>query len=504
MRPPASTETGAATAADADRRAWLEATYGRYRELVDDWRGFLDALCAPHVTCVWAHPLRPPATELARILSEAGRFTPEPIVWAPGAFRLRGARGPGDHWAYRAGLYQVQEEASLVPAALLAAAPGERVLDLCAAPGNKTAQLALALGSRGTVVANDRNASRLPAIQNVIDRLGLCNVTITCHDGATYPLAAGPFDKVLVDAPCSAEGTARKLSPGRAVDEHFRSSIRGVQRALLRRALALTRPGGRVVYSTCTFAPEENELVIDAVLRAQPDAARLCPARIDGFAGGPGITTWHGHALSPDLDRCLRVWPHLSDTDGFFAAVLERGDAPVLAEQEDRTAPDPTRGAATDPLADAIPATLHPRIAALCERHEIPPEAFDDLVALRRGRYLRLLSADHEPPRGLSPRAFGLPAVSAKSSQPRLSTAGALAFGAAARRDRVSLDPTQTRAYHAGASVALAATRHADHGPGGYVVVCRRDGPPLGAGLLRGRAPELVLESQYPTAWRRV
>ena len=203
--------------------------------------------------------------------------------------------------------------------------PGDRVLDLCAAPGNKTAQIGVALGNRGTVVANDRNAGRLYALHDTIERLGLLNVSVTIHDGTNLPPAMGLFDHVLVDAPCSCEGTSRKhpsvLDQGPTARP---GSLAGVQRALLHKAVDLCRPGGRVVYSTCTYAPEENEAVVDAVLRDRPNAFRIIPADVAGLDTAPGLTEWSGRRFQASLSGSVRLWPHANDTGGFYVAVLER------------------------------------------------------------------------------------------------------------------------------------------------------------------------------------
>ncbi len=473
-------------------RASVERALGRYRDIIDDWQGFCDALLRPHVHCLWAHPLRPASARLREILAADGLDT-TPIPWSPGAYRLAQRRHPGRHPSYLAGLYQVQEEASLMPARLLAPEPGERVLDLCAAPGNKSAQLALAMRNRGTVVANDRDVQRARAIQNLIDRLGLLNISVTTLNGVSYPLAAGPFDRVLVDAPCSAEGTARKQATVRAVEPGFRRWVTGVQRQLLERAVALTRPGGRIVYSTCTFAPEENELIVDALLSDYGHAVRLLPATIANLRARPGLTSWQGRALRPELARTLRLWPHVSDTGGFFAAVFERTQAALAPP--DRPPRPPQRG--------WRPALDEPKVRAVCERHGLPEALFEDLHAACRGRYVRLRTSDHDPPRGVAVCSSGLPAIAKKPRQPRLSTYGALAFGHAATRATVALQPGEVAQFHDRAEIPLGLDRLADGADraGGYLIARLGADMPLGLGLLRVDRDRAWLESRYPKAW---
>ncbi len=294
----------------------------RYQPIVDDWEAFVDALHRPLPVCAWTNTLRLTPAQLAVEL-EAEGLRPVPLRWRSDAFRLAPEAEPGNCLAYVLGHFHVQEEVSLLPVLLLDPQPGERVLDLCAAPGGKTAQIAVRMENRGTVVANDRHPLRLRQLSGTIERLGLLNVSTTLHDGATFPLESGPFDRVLVDVPCSCEGNYRK-DP--TVADGFAGSpeLCAQQQALLHRAVALCRPGGRIVYATCTFAPEENEQVVDAVLRDWGDRLRVVPVRVEGFRVAEGITEWNGRRYHPSLQHALRVWPHLNDTGGFFVVVLER------------------------------------------------------------------------------------------------------------------------------------------------------------------------------------
>ncbi len=301
--------------------------FQRYRPIIDDWDGFLAALNRPLPTCVWAHPHRIERGELRRRL-EADGFSCRPVSWHPRALLLDNLDRPGHRFEYLAGLYHVQEEVSLLPPVLLAPEPGERHLDLCAAPGNKTAQLALAMDNRGTVVANDRDINRLRALRRNIDRLGAINVTITSEDAANYPAAAGRFDAVLADVPCSCEGTTRK-DPDAVIRDAERDAAgqTGVQTAILTRALRLCRPDGRVVYSTCTFAPEENEGVVETAIQRAAEfdvTVTIEPVSLPDFDYDQGLTTWRGREFRPTMRRAIRVWPHCNDTGGFFAVRLRR------------------------------------------------------------------------------------------------------------------------------------------------------------------------------------
>ncbi len=320
----------------------------RYRELVDDWPAFIESCRRPLPTVVWANPLRQRAllslgssgaSDLSAgpdlsagsdlltatsILAErlgALSYSSRPVDWYPGALRVFGIDKPGKTLEFYQGLYHVQEEISLVPALLLDAQPGERVLDLCAAPGGKTAQIACHMENTGTLVANDIRPNRLRALRSNCERLGLLNVAVTSNDGTRFPLEVGQFDRVLLDVPCSCEGNVRQS--GRIPFEQA-GGVRGragLQATLLGRAWKLLSPGGVLVYSTCTFAPEENELVLDYVLG---EDATIEPVEIEGLRASAGVTEWSGNSLRPDCRNVARFWPHLNDTGGFAAARIRK------------------------------------------------------------------------------------------------------------------------------------------------------------------------------------
>lgn len=297
--------------------------FTRYRSIIDDWERFQTSLTTPLPTCIWANPLKTTPEELEEIL-RAESIPFEPLTWRKGAYRLLDTARPGNRLAAVAGLYQIQEEVSMLPVALMALRPGQRVLDACAAPGNKTAQIATELANTGTLLANDRSFHRLKPLGRALDRLGIYNTSVLTCDAANFPASIGSFDRILADVPCSCEGTSRKkLLPKEAAGDDFRALCH-LQAAILKRSLELLRPGGRLVYSTCTFAPEENESVVDSVLQDFPEALEVLPARIEGFPASPGLLEWRGKKFDPRLENALRVYPHQHDTGGFFVAVLQR------------------------------------------------------------------------------------------------------------------------------------------------------------------------------------
>ncbi|MCA9961480.1 MAG: NOL1/NOP2/sun family putative RNA methylase [Anaerolineales bacterium] len=457
----------------------------RYRPLVADWDEFLAAVQRPLPTTIWVNPLKTTPEQLATLLP----VPMQPMPWQANAFRLPADFQPGLHWTYLAGLFHLQEEVSMLPVMLLDPQPGERILDLCAAPGNKTAQIGAAMRNEGLVIANDRDISRMRAARQNLDRLGLLNITTTTYDGSNFSKHAGTFDRILVDAPCSCEGTCRK-DPSALQKASLNGSLKmaGPQKALLRKAVQLCRPGGRIVYATCTFAPEENELVIDAILReAGPDALRLLPAHIPGFATSPGITEWQGDSLREELRPALRIWPQQNDTGGFFIAVLEKGTAVSPTTPSDNTAP--------------LDIEREPWLTILCERYGFTPAQFSSYHLFRWSRKrLYLVQQHHLPPNKLNADTIGLHFMNVDGKYPKLTTAAAMIFGHLATRNTIDLEPEQVANYVARHDFKISATQ-ASHCTGTGYIILRYQGFTMGVGVYRAHAG--LVESLYPKGWIR-
>ncbi len=302
----------------------------RYEPLVEEFGEFLAACERPLPTVVRVNTIKATPERVREALDEEG------VGWRDRAWNDRvlelDTGKPGNTWPYFHGWIHGQEEVSQLPATVLDPAPGERVWDACAAPGGKTTQIAALMGDRGLVVANDSNLGRLSALRSNAERLGATSVAVTSADARNFSLKPfggeggttlreGGFDRALVDAPCSCEGTVRK-NPD-ALDEWTMDhveGIAGVQKGILRRAIQATREGGTVVYSTCTFAPEENEAVLDHVLEHEP--CEVIPFEVD-LESSPGVTEWEGERYDKSVRHAKRFYPHRNDTGGFFCAKLE-------------------------------------------------------------------------------------------------------------------------------------------------------------------------------------
>ena len=247
----------------------------------------------------------------------------ENVPWCDSGFLLNdSAARPGLHPLHRAGVYYLQEPSAMAVAEALAPEPGEWVVDLAAAPGGKATHLASLMQNQGLLVANEVTGSRVRALGENLERLGVRHALVTSE--SVQKLAArwgAAFDRVLLDAPCSGEGMFRKSAEAVSQwSEYLIESCAARQDGLLAEAAKFVKPGGTLVYSTCTFAPEENERVIAAFLEKHPEFG-LEPLHLPGAATGrPDWVT----ASAEGLERTVRFWPHLSPGEGHFIAKLRR------------------------------------------------------------------------------------------------------------------------------------------------------------------------------------
>ena len=286
-----------------------EAFLARLRQqLGDEYSQFLESLERPRAVALRFNPLKGEIPSLP--------FVGDPVPWEKMGYYYNPESRPGLHVYHEAGVYYLQEASAMAPVALLDPQPGEWVCDLCAAPGGKTTQIAGRMLGRGFLLCNEINPSRAKILSRNIERMGVPNALVTNeHPENLAKRFAGCFDRVLVDAPCSGEGMFRKEEA--AVTDWSPETVRMCARRqgeILNSAAKLVRPGGRLVYSTCTFAPEEDEGAVAAFLAEHPE-----------FQPELADAPW----FVPGENGSFRLWPHKLLGEGHFAAVLKKQDGEI-------------------------------------------------------------------------------------------------------------------------------------------------------------------------------
>lgn len=261
-------------------------------------------------------------TDIAEFMKKSP-FALQEIPWTNCGFYYGEEDKPGKHPFHEAGVYYIQEPSAMAPVTFLDAGPGERILDLCAAPGGKSTQIAAEMKGEGLLVLNEIHPARAKILSENVERMGIRNAVVTNeppHNLAkVFP---GYFDKVLVDAPCSGEGMFRKNEE--ACGEWSPENVllcADRQDEVLNAAAEMLRPGGRLVYSTCTFAPAENEGSISRFLKTHTDFSVVRTKKPCGFT--EGRADWIEDP-EKDLEFTMRLMPHKVRGEGHFLAVLQK------------------------------------------------------------------------------------------------------------------------------------------------------------------------------------
>lgn len=436
--------------------------------------------------------------------------------------------GPGRHPYHDAGVYYIQEPSAMAPAAFLGAKPGEKVLDLCAAPGGKTTQIAGRMRGEGLLVSNEIHPQRARILSENVERLGIRNCLVLNETperlAEVFP---GYFDRILVDAPCSGEGMFRKNeNAGEEWSPESVGQCAARQDEILDYAVAMLRPGGRLVYSTCTFAAQENEGSISRLIRRHPEMEILDPAgcleesgkgtgepatreRLAAWGFAPGRPDWIEDAAKPEVqsqikpmtasgakegtmpripgtEKTLRLWPHRLRGEGHFLAVLQKDGVH-------------TRGEARSPYGTE-------RGISERECREYLDFASDTLrvrlwgIYLRFGEQLYLAPAEMPSLRGLHVLRPGLHLGTVKKNRFEPSHALALALSPRESRRCFPVDGPKAREISAASAEAYlkGQTFPAAGEKGWYLITV--DGYSLGWGKLAGG----IMKNHYPKGLRKM
>jgi NOL1/NOP2/sun family putative RNA methylase len=416
-------------------------------------------------------------------------FELEPVPWTKNGFYYQEGERPAKHPYYHAGFYYIQEPSAMAPGALIQAQPGDKVLDLCAAPGGKSTQVAADLRGEGVLVANDSSGERVKALARNLDLFGVRNSIVTNETpdklAKNFP---NYFDKILIDAPCSGEGMFRKD------DEAAKSwGVHSVevcvlkQREILDDTVKMLKPGGTIIYSTCTFAPEEDEGMIEEFLTKYPEFSLLDLPVEHGFVTGQPDWT-NGRT---ELTKTVRLWPHKLKGEGHFVAWL-RKDSEVNAEVQDNPIREEniSRKRKGNPhhqkvtvdinledfknfITDSLNFTPKGKLVTYGEHLYLSPEEVPDLGGLkviRPGSYLGVFKKNR--------------------FEPSHALALALKPDEIIRKVTLKADDPQVIKYLKGETLNI-------DGPKGWTVVCI-DEFPLGW----AKQTDGILKNYYPKGWR--
>lgn len=274
--------------------------------------------------------LKIPVDELKTRLENYGWKLRQPFEEFPEVMIIESSLEPGEVGKTREhllGYYYVQEISSMLPMLVLRPAVNDFVLDLCASPGSKTTQAAAMMENGGTIIANEISLGRIGILNSNLERCGVMNTIVTRKEGVSLcerflKKTQFRFDKILVDAPCSGEGTLRK-SPKTFLmwNPNMIKKIAGTQRKLVEAAMNILKVGGTMVYSTCTLAPEENEMIVDYLVKNFDVEIEQIVLPLKFRCG---VCEWEGKELSSEVKKCLRLYPQDNDTDGFFVARIRK------------------------------------------------------------------------------------------------------------------------------------------------------------------------------------
>ena len=425
--------------------------------------------------------------EIAGIMDKLGIPMDKKVTWANDAYYYDEKKRPGKHPYHEMGLYYIQEPSAMSAAALLAPKPGMRVLDLCAAPGGKSTQLATYLGDSGLLVSNEINTQRSRILSQNIERMGIKNAVVTNED--SFALAAhfpNFFHAIQVDAPCSGEGMFRKLPE--AVNEWSPQNVEicaARQKEIIDNAAVMLKPGGVIVYSTCTFSREENEDVIEYFLNEHPDFTVV---------------------------KMERFWPHKQDGEGHFVAKLVRRGELLL--EETVSTQDRTGSIAEDTLekrkSSGKKDNKKSKKSGGKENMELLNEFLDAILTddmaewIRNGKLVMFGDQLYRLPdidvdlKGLKIQRAGLHIGEFKKNrfEPSHSLALALKKSEAENTVELTCDDPQTNGFFNGLSIMLT-QEQADKCKKGWGLVCV-DGYPAGWGKVNGTQ----VKNHYPKGLR--
>ena len=308
----------------------------RMQELLSeksDYKSYCEILKIPSVRSIRCNEIKISPLELKKKLEENKWEISQPWKNYPEVMIVENNLEPGElgrALEHLLGYYYIQELASMLPIIAIQPKESETILDLCSAPGSKTTQLASEMQNSGLIIANEVSLGRIKILASNLERCGVTNAIISRKDGIALCKRIKKynpelkFDKILVDAPCSGEGTLRS-SPKTYKMWNIKTvkALLKIQKQLVLSAFEILKPNGVLIYSTCTHAPEENEGVVDAVLQELGNKIKLEKIFLP-IKFREGITNWENEKFSKEVKKCARIYPHDNNTEGFFIAKMRK------------------------------------------------------------------------------------------------------------------------------------------------------------------------------------
>lgn len=450
--------------------------------LGSEYEEFEQSYESPNHQALRINPLK---VENEKFLKQT-RFSLKEVPWCSNGFYYESADTPGKHPYHAAGVYYIQEPSAMAPVEYLDVKPGERVLDLCAAPGGKSTQIAAYMQGKGMLICNEIHPARAKILSENIERLGIKNAVVLNETPVHLAeLFVHYFDKILVDAPCSGEGMFRKNED--ACEEWSPLNVKLCkerQDEILDLAAGMLKPGGRIVYSTCTFAPAENEGSIYRFLKHHNDFDTVEVMKYDGMTAGR--LEWYQEEQITDFDiyhekisKTIRLWPHKLKGEGHYLAVLKKaGDL----------SPDDTGYCKNAPEKGIAPGE-YKEFMDFCKENlnEIPQGN-----KMKFGDQLYLIPKDMPSLKGMKVLRPGLHLGTMKKNRFEPSHAFALAIHEEAAKHVIhfSADSQEIRAYLNGQTLSYEGEK------GWYLITA--DGYSVGWGKLAGN----ILKNHYPKGLR--
>ena len=473
----------------------------RMRRLLEkeEYQQFLESFSRPRTFGLRLNTSKITPEEFEKIVP----FPVERIPFVENAYYYKEESRPAKCPLYHAGLYYLQDPAAMLPAALLPVSEQDLVLDLCAAPGGKATAVGARLSGSGLLIANDKNTSRSKALLRNMELFGITNSFVVNEDpkqlAGRFPSL---FDAILLDAPCSGEGMFRKDASLLADwSEEKSRSLAIIQKGLMELAVSMLRPGGYLMYSTCTYAPCENEEVVSGILSAHPEMSLCEIEEKEGFSKGHPVDV----TACPPLTRCLRVYPHKMDAEGQFLALLRKENDP----QAEMPVQRPKKSASSSPkkkrTGDASRANrdVFRLLSVFLEEIgscTVGGKPLDPDCVEERGGKLYLIPGQEKkrslPLSGLSFLRNGLYLGDLRKDRFEPSHPFALALHKGDAKKTISLpaDDERLLRYLKGEPISIRSTESQEKG---WIVLCVEDYP-LAFGKLTGG----VLKNKIPVGWR--